>query len=88
MEELEGKNIQGCRGKDRVDPKRLEMIKEIVFKVYRTVPSDKDMVWRYCRSAMNSFLRRVKYERTLKAKAGLIENANQVQSVEQRDNQS
>ena len=68
LEELDGKNISGARGKDRVDPNRVEIIKEIVFQVYRTLPSDRDMVWRCCRKAMDSFMRRMKRERTLKSK--------------------
>ena len=68
LEELDGKNISGARGKDRVDPNRVEIIKEIVFQVYRTLPSDRDMVWRCCRKAMDSFMRRMKRERALKSK--------------------
>ncbi|KAJ7357443.1 BEN domain-containing protein 3 [Desmophyllum pertusum] len=66
LEELEGKNISGARGKDRVDPNRVEIIKEIVFQVYRTSPSDRDLVWRCCRKAMDSFMRRMKRERAMK----------------------
>ena len=73
LEELDGKNISGARGKDRVDPNRVEIIKEIVFQVYRTLPSDRDMVWRCCRKAMDSFMRRMKRERALKNKTALAE---------------
>lgn len=31
LEEFDGKNILGVRGKDRVDLNRVEIIKEIVF---------------------------------------------------------
>ena len=58
-EELIGRNISGVRGKDRVDPVRIAMIKEIVFKIYRTSPSDKELLWRYCHKAMDSFLRKM-----------------------------
>ena len=56
-EELEGKNISGSRGKDQVDPERIMIIKEIVFKMYHTQPADREMEWRNCRKAMDSFLR-------------------------------
>ena len=58
-EELIGRNISGVRGKDRVDPARIAIIKEIVFKIYRTSPSDKELLWRYCHKAMDSFLRKM-----------------------------
>lgn len=58
-DELIGRNIAGVRGKERVDPARIEIIKEIVFKVYRTSPSDRELLWRYCRKAMDSFLRKM-----------------------------
>ena len=58
-EELIGRNISGVRGKDRVDPTRIALIKEIVFKIYRTSPSDKELLWRYCHKAMDSFLRKM-----------------------------
>lgn len=66
LDELDGKNIAGARGKDRVDPNRVEIIKDIVFQVYGTSPSDRDFVWRCCRKAMDSFMRRIKRERVLK----------------------
>ena len=43
-EELLGRNLSGVRGKERVDPARVEIMKEIVFKIYRTSPSDRN----YC----------------------------------------
>ena len=58
-EELIGRNISGVRGKDRVDPARIAIIKEIVFKIYRTSASDKELLWRYCHKAMDSFLRKM-----------------------------
>ena len=58
-DELFGRNISGVRGKDQVDPRRVEMIKEILFKIYRTSPADKELLWRYCRKAMDSFLRKM-----------------------------
>lgn len=58
-DELIGRNISGVRGKERVDPARIEIIKEIVFKIYRTSPSDRELLWRYCRKAMDSFLRKM-----------------------------
>ena len=72
LDELEGKNIAGARGKDRVDPNRVEIIKDIVFQVYRTSPSDRDYVWRCCRKAMDSFMRRMKRERVLKNKLAAV----------------
>lgn len=76
LDELEGKNIAGARGKDRVDPNRVEIIKDIVFQVYRTSPSDRDYVWRCCRKAMDSFMRRVKRERVLKNKLAVVTESN------------
>lgn len=73
LEELEDKNISGSRGKDKVDPTRVEMIKEIVFKVNGTEPSHKEMVWRSCRQAMDAYIRRMKRENGFKG-------ANQDQS--------
>ena len=58
-EELIGRNLSGVRGKDRVDPARVAIIKEIVFKIYRTSPSDKELLWRYCHKAMDSYLRKM-----------------------------
>ena len=76
LDELDGKNIAGARGKDRVDPNRVEIIKDIVFQVYRTSPSDRDYVWRCCRKAMDSFMRRVKRERFLKNKLAVVTESN------------
>jgi len=76
LDELEGKNIAGARGKDRVDPNRVEIIKDIVFQVYRTSPSDRDYVWRCCRKAMDSFMRRMKRERVLKNKLAVVTESN------------
>lgn len=59
--ELEGKNISGSRGKDQVDPERIKTIKELVFKMYNTLPEDMDLEWRNCRKAMDSFLRSKKH---------------------------
>ena len=89
MEELQGKNISGSRGKDQVDPKRVQLIREMVFKAYSTVPSDRDNVWRYCRKAMDSFLRgmrqreRWQRERSLNENAAALENADQTLSEKQ-----
>ena len=58
-EELIGRNISGVRGKERVDPARIAIIKEIVFKIYRTSASDKELLWKYCHKAMDSFLRKM-----------------------------
>ena len=76
LDELDGKNIAGARGKDRVDPNRVEIIKDIVFQVYRTLPSDRDYVWRCCRKAMDSFMRRMKRERVLKNKLAVVTESN------------
>lgn len=58
-EELVGRNISGVRGKERVDPARVEIIKQILFKIYRTSPSEKELLWSYCRKAMDSYLRKM-----------------------------
>ena len=58
-DELLGRNLSGARGKDRVDPARVAIIKQIVFKIYQTSPSDKELLWRYCHKAMDSYLRKM-----------------------------
>lgn len=80
LEELEGKNISGSRGKDKVDPKRVEIIKKTVFNTYGTTPSDAEMVWRGCRKAMDTFMRRMKREKVLRENAALQVKAIQEKS--------
>ena len=80
LEELEGRNISGSRGKDKVDPKRVEIIKKTVFNTYGTTPSDAEMVWRGCRKAMDTFMRRMKREKVLRENAALQVKAIQEKS--------
>lgn len=58
-EELIGRNIFGVWGKDRVDLVRIVIIKEIVFKIYRILALDKELLWKYCYKVMDSFLRKM-----------------------------
>ena len=56
--ELKGKNVSGSRGKDQLDPARIQKIKNYVYEFYPTPPSERDCVWRECRKAIDSYLRK------------------------------
>ena len=56
--ELKGKNVSGSRGKDQLDPARIQKIKNYVYEFYPTPPSERDCVWRKCRKAIDSYLRK------------------------------
>jgi len=56
--ELKGKNVSGMRGKEQLDPARILKIKNYVYEFYPTPPSERDTVWRECRKAIDSYLRK------------------------------
>ena len=56
--ELEGRNIAGVRGKEKVNPVKVSQIKEIVNSFFPTSASEEVSSWRECRRAMDEFLRR------------------------------
>ena len=58
-QELVGKNISGARGKQAVDPSKVEQIRELIKKYYPAPPSETERNWRECRKAMDSFLRKL-----------------------------
>ncbi|KAJ7380671.1 hypothetical protein OS493_007037 [Desmophyllum pertusum] len=46
--ELEGRNIAGTHGKERVDPEKIEQIKTEVHKYYPVATADIDSRWQDC----------------------------------------
>ena len=58
-QELVGKNISGARGKQAVNPSKVEQIRELIKKYYPAPPSESERNWRECRKAMDSFLRKL-----------------------------
>ena len=54
-QELIGKNIGGSRGKQAVDPSKVEQIRELINKYYPAPPSEGERIWRECQKAMDSF---------------------------------
>ena len=63
-EELQNRNIRGVGGQLPLDPERLDVIKDAVFKYYPAPASGRDCQWRDCKVAIDTFLRSVKYART------------------------
>lgn len=55
--ELEGKNIAGVRGKERVDPERLLVLKNILQRFHPVTSGEHEASWRLCRKAMDEHLR-------------------------------
>ena len=62
-EELQNRNVRGVGGKLPLDPERINMIKDAVFKFYAAPSSGRDSQWRDCRVAIDSFLRSLKFAR-------------------------
>lgn len=56
--ELEGKNIAGVRGKEQVNPAKVNEIKRIVSSFFPSAACDELSAWRECRKAMDEYLRR------------------------------
>lgn len=58
--ELIGHNVCGVRGKLKMDPVRMNRIKDLVNEFYPSPLEERDSVWRNCRKAIDSFLRKLK----------------------------
>ena len=58
--ELINRNCTGTRGKQGLDPIKLEMVKGYVFKLYPCAKSLEDAQWRKCITCMDEYLRRKK----------------------------
>ena len=58
-QELIGKNINGVRGKQAVEPNKVELIRTLVSRFYPSPPGETERIWRECRKAMDSFLRKI-----------------------------
>ena len=58
-QELIGKNINGVRGKQAVESNKVELIKTLVSRFYPSPPGEAERIWRECRKAMDSFLRKI-----------------------------
>ena len=58
-QELVGRNICGVRGKQAVDPSKVEQIKGLVKRYYPAPPCESELSWRECRKAMDSYLRKL-----------------------------
>ena len=56
--ELKGKNVSGMHGKEQLDPERIAKIKNFVYEFYPTPPSERELVWRECRKAIDYYLRK------------------------------
>ena len=61
-QELVGKNIRGARGRQAVDPSKVEQIRELIKKHYPAPPSESERNWRECRKAIDSFKKQIKLE--------------------------
>jgi len=59
-EEPQNRNVRGVGGKLPLDPERINMIKDAVFKFYAAPSSGRDSQWRDCTVAIDSFLRSLK----------------------------
>ena len=61
-EELENKTVKSTRsakgGKEGLDKRRLQIIKDYVLQFYSTLPEKTEKVWSECVNAMNEVLRR------------------------------
>ena len=64
-----GRNVRGV-GKPAVDPGRIDTIKDLVFRYYATAQGEREMVWRNCRIAVDTFLCCKKYERAQSVEPG------------------
>ena len=63
-DELQNRNIRDIGGKLPLDPERMNIIKDAVFKFYAAPSSGRESQWRDCRVAIDSFPGNVKYART------------------------
>ena len=61
--ELEGRNVRGV-GEPPLNVTKMELIRELVFKHYATAPSEREYLWRDCRKAVDTYLRKRKCDRS------------------------
>ncbi|XP_020896002.1 uncharacterized protein LOC110234932, partial [Exaiptasia diaphana] len=59
QEEMKGRNIAGCRGKQAIDKNKVQMIQCLVKEYYPVAPAEAHRTWTECRKAMDSYLRRL-----------------------------
>jgi len=70
--ELQGKNIAGARGKDQVDPDRVQLIRDAVDQFYPLAAVDMASGWRECRKAMDEYLRRPAWRHKREQKVSFV----------------
>ena len=58
--ELIGRNVAGARGKEQLDPARVEKIMGLVNQFYPAPPVEKMEIFRKCRKGIDSYLRKLK----------------------------
>ena len=58
--ELIGRNVAGARGKQQLDPARVEKIMQLVNQFYPAPPVEKMEIFRKCRKSIDSYLRKLK----------------------------
>ena len=56
--ELAGKNVQGMRGKAKLNPEKIAKIKKHVFEYFPCSPSEVERQWRDCRKSIDSYIRK------------------------------
>jgi hypothetical protein len=56
--ELVGRNVSGVRGKQPLDAKKIEKIKELVRQFYPAPLAEAAETWRNCREVIDSHLRK------------------------------
>ena len=56
--ELIGKNVSGVRGKEPLNPGKIGKLKEIVCQFYPAPTAEAIEIWRSCRKAIDSYLRK------------------------------
>ena len=53
-QELDGRNVHGI-GKPALDTEKIRTIQELVYKHYPTPSTQRDLLWRDCRKAVDTF---------------------------------
>lgn len=59
--EIIGRNVNGVRGKLQVDPVRINKIMELVHQNFPAAVAERDVMWRNCRKAIDSYLRKLRF---------------------------
>lgn len=59
-QELIGRNVTGVRGKEQLDPSRVEKIMGLVNQFYPAPPVERIEICRKCRKGIDSYLRKLK----------------------------